>query len=395
VVLLHDWLTGIRGAEKVLDVFCREWPDAVLYTLLHKKNSATPAIEALKPRTSFLGYLPFVYRYYRGLLPLMPFAIEWLKLPKCDLVLSSSYCVVKSVHVPAGTMHICYCHTPMRYAWYMEGYFGKWREGDGWRAKLKGWYGMKYRLASMVMAQLRAWDNRTANRVTHFIANSKTVQKRILDCYGRSSEVIYPPVDTDYYCPAPVQREDFYLIVSAFVPYKRLDVALEACKILGRNLIVIGDGHDHTRLRQLKGPTIQFLSRQPDEVVRDHFRRCKALLFPGEEDFGIVPVEAQACGAPVIAFGKGGATETIIPLHHNDGNPTGVWFEQQTAESMMAAIQLFEKHEKGFNPQFIRTHATKFNRKRFETEILDYIAGKKDGIVQRTQYTQKLSNLQQ
>jgi glycosyltransferase involved in cell wall biosynthesis len=287
------------------------------------------------------------------------------------LVLSSSHCVAKGVNVPPGATHICYCYTPMRYAWHMQGsYFN-----DRWGG-LKGW------LVDKLMARLRAWDRRTADGVGHFIAISRVVQQRILDCYGRTSEVIFPPVDTDYYCPAPVPREDFYLVMSAFAPYKRLDLAVEACNLLERSLIVIGSGQDNRKLRKLAGPTIQFLGWQPDDVVRDHLRRCRALLFPGEEDFGIVPVESQACGTPVIAYGRGGATETIVPLHQGTVEPTGILFEDQTAACMAASIEMFEKHEADFNPHALRLHALQFNRERFETEVFDYLAkiveGKRD-----------------
>jgi glycosyltransferase involved in cell wall biosynthesis len=363
VVLVHDWLTGMRGGEKVLEAFCRRWPHATLYTVLHKKGSTSPAIERLHPRASFLRFFPAVHRYYRYLLPLMPRAVGW-RLPECDLVLSSSHCVAKGVTAPPGVPHLCYCHTPMRYAWHMRSaYF----QGSG-RRGIKSW------LVDRLLARLRAWDRRTADGVTHFIANSRVVAQRILDCYGRTGEVIHPPVDTDYYCPAPVPREDFYLVMSAFAPYKRLDLALAACRLLGRRLIVIGTGQDAKKLRRLAGPKVRFLGWQPDDVVRDHLRRCRALLFPGEEDFGIVPVEAQSCGAPVIAFGRGGATETIIPLHHGDKEPTGVWFDDQTPAALAAAIEMFEKHAHDFNPHALRLHALQFNSHRFEKEVFDYVA---------------------
>ncbi len=363
VVLVHDWLTGMRGGEKVLDVLCRRWPKAHLYTLIHKRGSTSPAIEELRPRTSFLRFFPGVHHYYRYLLPLMPHAVGW-RLPECDLVLSSSHCVAKGVRAPAGVPHACYCYTPMRYAWHMQSSYFK---ETKWRG-LKGW------LVDRLMARMRAWDRRTAEGVTHFIAISRTVRQRILDCYGRHSEVIHPPVDTDFYYPVPVEREDFFLVMSAFAPYKRLDLAVEACKLLGRRLVVIGAGQDDRKLRRLAGPTIHFLGWQGDDVVRNHLRRCRALLFPGEEDFGLVPVEAQACGTPVIAYGRGGATETIVPQHQSHAEATGVWFEEQTPACLAAAIEWFEKHAEDFNPHALRLHALQFNRQRFEREIFDYLA---------------------
>jgi glycosyltransferase involved in cell wall biosynthesis len=362
VVLVHDWLTGMRGGEKCLEVLCRRWPDADLFTLLHRPGSTSPAIEQLGPRSSWLQQLPGVHRYYRYLLPLMPAAAASWRLPPCDLVVSLSHCVAKSVRPPLGVPHVCYCFTPMRYAWHMrQSYFGKDRLG-----------GLKARIVDQLMAQLRSWDRRTAERVTHFIAISRTVQQRIMDCYGRSSTVIYPPVNTDFYCPAPVPREDYYLAVSAFAPYKRLDLAVAACNRLRRRLVLIGSGQDETRLRALAGLTVQFLGWQPDEVIRDHLRRCRALLFPGEEDFGIVPVEAQACGTPVIAFGRGGATETVVPLG-NSREPTGVWFEEQTADCLAEGIDRFEAGAQQLTPGAARRHAQRFNQRRFADEVFAYL----------------------
>lgn len=318
-------------------------------------------IENRPIRTSWLQWLPGVHRYYRYLLPLMPRAVNW-RLPDCDLVLSNSHCVIKGIVAPPGVPHICYCNTPMRYAWHMrDSYFGVRRGPKAW-------------LLDGLLARLRDWDRRTAEHVTHFIANSREVQQRILDCYGRTSEVIYPPVDTDYYCPAPVRRDNFYLVLSAFAPYKRLDLAIAACNLLRRRLVVIGSGQDDRKLRSLAGPTIQFLGFQPDDVLRDYLRGCRALLFPGKEDFGIVPVEAQACGTPVIAFGEGGATETVVPLEGDHAEPTGVWFDEQTPECLAAAVERFEQNLDAFNPHALRLHALQFNAQRFEREIMDFVA---------------------
>jgi glycosyltransferase involved in cell wall biosynthesis len=361
VVLVHDWLTGMRGGEKVLEVLCRRWPAAPLFTLLHQRGSASPHIERLGPRTSFLQFFPHVHRYYRYLLPLMPLAARW-RLPECDLVFSSSHCVAKAAQAPPGVPHVCYCHTPMRYAWHMKSaYFGK---PPGWRAAM----------LDRLLAWLRDWDRRTSDRVTHFIANSRVVQQRILDCYGRPSTIIYPPADTDFFTPASVPREDFYLVLSAFAPYKRLDLALAACNRLGRRLMVIGTGQQEKRLRAVAGPTIQFLGWQPAEAIRERLRRCRALLFPGEEDFGIVPVEAQACGTPVIAFGRGGATETVVPLGVKREEPTGVWFEEQTVDCLCSALERFEAQAQHFHPAAARRHALQFNQHRFETEIFGFLS---------------------
>ncbi len=357
VLLIHDWLTGMRGGEKVLECFCRRWPEAPLYTLLHRQGSVSRVIEHRPIHTSLLNRLPGVHRYYRYLLPLMPRAVDW-KLPEADLVLSTSHCVAKGVVPAQGVPHICYCLTPMRYAWHM-------RESYGWR----GWKG---RIANRLLDRLRDWDRRTAQHVTHFIAISRAIQQRIKDCYGRSSVVIHPPVDTDYFRPGSAPREDFYLAVSALAPYKRFDLAIEACNRLRRPLVVIGVGQDEKRLRELAGPTIRFLGWQSDAVIRDHLRRCRALLFPGEEDFGIVPVEAQACGAPVIALGRGGALDTILALGKTMA-PTGILFEEQTSDCLVEAVLQLERSREAFDPAMLYKHALTFARPRFEREVFGFI----------------------
>ena len=371
VALIHDWLTGMRGGEKCLEVLCRRWPQATLYTLLHRRGSVAPAIENLPRHTSPLNWLPGVHRYYRYLLPLMPAAVRCWRLPPCELVVSFSHCVAKGVQPPPGVPHVCYCFTPMRYAWHMrESYFPdlKTGAGSGRRGGLKG------RLVGRLLQRLRDWDRRTAAHVSHFVAISHAVRQRIADCYGRSAEVIYPPVDTDFYRPEAVPREDYYLVVSAFAPYKRLDLALEACGRLKRRLVVIGTGQDEGRLRDRAGPGVEFLGWQPDAVIRDHLRRCKALLFPGEEDFGIVPVEAMACGAPVIAYGRGGATETVVPPNVGQ-EPTGLWFAEQTADCLAAGLEAFERMAGDFSADAARRQALRFNGLRFRDELFAYLDG--------------------
>ena len=357
VALVHDWLTGMRGGEKCLEAACAHWPDAVLFALLHHPGSVSEAIERLKPRTSFLNKLPGWPKYYRYLLPLMPWAARWPIPEPTEVVLSFSHCVAKASRPPLGVPHICYCFSPMRYAWHLEGSYFR----GGWKASAVG----------MVLKQLRDWDRRTASRVTHFVAISETIRQRIRECYGRDSVVINPPVDTDFYTPADVPREDFYLVVSALAPYKRFDLAVDACRRLGRRLVVIGSGQDAAKLHATAGPTTTFLGWQPDGVIRDHFRRCAAVLFPAEEDFGIVPVEAQACGAPVIAYGKGGATETIRGL--GEHQPTGLFFAEQTAEALVEAIERFEKHRAAFDPADARKNAEPFNKGRYERELFGYV----------------------
>jgi glycosyltransferase involved in cell wall biosynthesis len=360
VALVHDWLTGYRGGEKCLAVLCRRFPDAPLYTLLHTPGTLPDVIERMDIRPSVLQRLPRINHYYRYTLPLMPLAAGW-RLRDVDLVVSLSHAVAKSAKAPPGVPHVCYCFTPMRYAWHMrESYFAE-------RVR-----GLKARAVDVLLAAIRAWDKRTASRVTHFIAISQTIRKRIADSFGRDSVVIYPPVDTDFYTPDPaVRREDFYLVISAFAPYKRVDLAVEACNRLRQRLIVIGSGQDADRLKSLAGPTVEFLGWQKDEVLRDHLRRCRALLFPGEEDFGIVPVEANACGTPVVAYAQGGATETVVPL--DQPQPTGAWFAEQTVESLVTAMEQLEKDAGRLDPAAARRQALKFEQRKYETDLFDYL----------------------
>lgn len=362
VVLVHDWLTGTRGGEKCLEPLCRRWPDAKLLTLLHKKGSVPPAIEATRIHPSFLNALPGVASYYRYLLPLMPFAAGWA-VADADLVVSLSHAVAKSARPPKGVPHVCYCFTPMRYAWHMkDAYFRK-----------TGLVGtLKARAVDALLGRIREWDRRTASRVTHFVAISNTVRDRIRDCYDRDAAVIYPPVDTEFYTPSHQVREDFYLVVSALAPYKRFDLAIDACAKLGKKLVVIGSGQHLAKLKAGAGPNVQFLGWQPDEVIRDHFRRAKALLFPGEEDFGIVPLEAQACGCPVIGYARGGLTETVRPLGQAS-EPTGVFFTEQTTDSLCEAIERFDNVSDRFDPRAARRQAVLFRKERFEAELFGYL----------------------
>jgi glycosyltransferase involved in cell wall biosynthesis len=294
----------------------------------------------------------------------MPFVAGW-KITSADLVVSFSHCVAKSAVPPPGVPHVCHCFTPMRYAWHMkDAYF-----------RPRGLFGkLKAAAIDRLMAALRDWDRRTSDRVTHFIANSKNTQQRIRECYGRDSTVIYSPVDTDFYTPTGQPREDFYLVVSALAPYKRFDLAVEACRKLGRKLIVIGSGQELAKLKATAGPNIAFLGWQPNEVIRDHLRRAKALLFPGEEDFGIVPLEAQGCGCPVIGFGRGGLTETVRPLGATS-EPTGVFFQEQSLDAIVASIEEFERAADRFDPVAARRQAELFRNERFERELFDYLDG--------------------
>jgi glycosyltransferase involved in cell wall biosynthesis len=374
LVLVHDWLTGLRGGEKCLAAICRHFPSAPLFTLLYAPRSTTPIIEERPIQTSFLQQLPGARRHYRYLLPLMPSAADGLVIPRdVDLVLSFSHAVAKGVRVPPGVPHVCYCFTPMRYAWHArDDYFSGEPPRGGLARRVRGGIAAA---RNAVLDWVQDWDRAVSDRVTHFIACSRTVAERIRQCYQRDSRVIYPPVDVEFFTPTNQLREDFYLCVSALAPYKRIDLAIAACRRLGRPLVIIGQGPHRRRLARLAGPNVEFLGWQPDEVVRDYLRRCRALLFPGHEDFGIVPVEAQACGAPVIAYGRGGATETLIPPT-SAAPGTGLFFEEQTVDSLCDGIRNFEVRPEALCPALARRNAEQFNSARYELAMLEVIASR-------------------
>lgn len=382
LAIVHDWLTGMRGGEKCLEVLCRRFPQAELFTLVHNPGAASDTIEAMRIRTSFLQRFPGATRHYRYLLPLMPWAIECLRMPAdVDLVVSFSHAVAKSVQPPPGVPHLCYCFTPMRYAWHLrEEYFGDGQPSankNEHSSSTSSVHSLRMRgpielARELVLDRIRDWDRQTSDRVTHFVASSHTVARRLAECYGRACRVIYPPVDTEYFTPAAVSREDFYLCVSALVPYKRIELAIEACNRLRRRLIVIGAGPEQQRLEQLAGPTVALMGWQPDDVIRDHYRRCRALLFPGREDFGLVPLEAQACGAGVIALRADGATETVLASAARQTG-TGMFFDEQTPAAIMQAIACWEQADGAYCPQRARGQAEQFATRNFERQLMDYI----------------------
>jgi glycosyltransferase involved in cell wall biosynthesis len=347
VALIHDWLTGMRGGEKVLEVLCELFPDADLYTLFHVTGTVSPTIEHRRIVTSFVQRLPMAARYYRRYLPLFPSAIERFRLDDYDLVVSSSHCVAKSVVTPAHVRHVCYCHSPMRYAWdQFDAYFGPARVG---------WLASRW-IYQPLLGKLARWDAATADRPNRFLSNSQYVAGRIARYYNRQSAIVYPPVDTVFYHPASVPRASHFLVVSALVPYKRIELAMEACGRTGAGLRIIGEGPDRRRLEASAGSHVTFLGRLTDEQIRDEYRAAQAVLLPGEEDFGIVPVEAQACGTPVVALGRGGALETVI-----DGE-TGVLFAESTVDALAAALQRVPAMT--IDRDRVRRHAEQFSRQR-------------------------------
>ena len=350
VAIVHDWLTGMRGGEKVLEALFGLYPDAALFTLVHRRGSVSPVIEGRRVHRSIVDRLPFSASRYREYLPLFPFAIEQFGFDDFDLVVSSSHCAAKSVVVPGRAAHVCYCHSPMRYAWdQFEAYFGPARVGPVASAALRP-----------VMAALARWDRRTAGRVDRYVANSQYVAGRIGRYYNRVAEVVYPPVDTAFFTPEPARPRTHYLIVSALVPYKRVEVAVEACSRLGRPLVVAGDGPDRRRLEAraaAAGGRVTFTGPQTGDAIRDLYRSAHAVLLPGEEDFGIVPVEAQACGTPVIALGRGGALETVA-----DG-VTGLHVAEPAPEAFAAAIMRAEHIQ--WDRAALRAGAERFSHEAF------------------------------
>jgi glycosyltransferase involved in cell wall biosynthesis len=361
VALVHDWLTGMRGGERCLEVFCELFPDADLYTLLHVRGSVSPVIERRRVVTSFIQRLPDAARRYRSYLPLFPAAIRRFDLRGYDLVLSSSHAVAKGVRVPRGALHVCYCFTPMRYVWDLyDAYFGP-------RAS-----GLTRVLMPPVAAALRRWDRRTAGGVHHFVGISRFIADRIRRCYGREADVIHPPVDVARF-RIEERPEDFYLVVSALAPYKRVDLAVAAATRLGRRLLVVGTGPEERRLRAAAGPSVEFLGWKDDPQVAELYARCRALLFPTVEDFGITPLEAMAAGRPVIALGQGGALETVVPPG-GGSPPTGLFFARQTADDLAEAILHFESGAVAFEPKALRRHAETFDRPLFKERVEGYLA---------------------
>lgn len=350
VAIVHYWLVHMRGGEKVVEALCELFPNADLYTHAYDRSAMSDTIRRHRVRTTFVGRLPGAIRHYEKYLPLMPFALEALDLDAYDLVLSSESGPAKGVRPASGALHLCYCHTPMRYVWDM---YEEYRAAAGpvTRAAMPP-----------IVRLLRRWDRKTAARVDHFVANSRNVRDRIRRHWDREAEVIHPPVDTDRFAPAG-SPDDFYLVAGALVGYKRADLAVEAFNRLGKPLVVIGGGKELERLRRMAGPTVTVMGRQPDEVLADHYARCRALLFPGVEDFGIVPVEAMASGRPVIALARGGALETV-----REG-VSGLFFREQTVEALIDAVRSFEAAESTFSSARIVEHARRFDRSLFKRRM--------------------------
>lgn len=355
VAIVHYWLVQMRGGEKVVEELCRMFPQAEIFTLVCNPDRLSDFLKSRKIHTSFMQKIPGAQRHYTKMLPLMPFALEQFDLQDFDLVLSSESGPAKGIITRADAMHICYCHSPMRYIWDQ---FHVYRRGLPWIGRA---------LMSVTAPLLRAWDVTTSSRVDAFVANSSYVASRIRRFYDRESSVIYPPVAVDDFAPLSGKGE-FYLYAGQLTAYKRPDIAVRACTETNRRLVVIGEGEQESYLKSIAGPTVEFLGHQPFPVLREHMARCRALLFPGIEDFGILPVEVMASGRPVLAFDSGGARETV------SSPAVGFRFPQQTTESLLEAIEAFEWAEDGFNQSTIREHAMKFSAAVFRkkmTELID------------------------
>ncbi|WOJ88575.1 glycosyltransferase [Methylocapsa polymorpha] len=350
VAIIHYWLVSMRGGEKVLEALCKLFPDADIFTHVYNPDAVSDTIRRHKVTTTFINSLPFARRNYKRYLPLMPIALEQIDLRGYDLIISSESGPAKGVIPPAGAVHICYCHSPMRYIWNM---FHDYRDRAGFITGL---------LMPPLAHYLRTWDSVASMRVDHFIANSQTVAARIEKYYRRDAAVIHPPVDADAFETVPAAEvEDYYLLAGELVGYKRPDLAIEAFNASRRRLVVIGGGEMLPEIRRSAGPTIKVLGPQPFEALRRHYARCRALIFPGEEDFGIVPVEVMASGRPVIAYGRGGATETLTE------GVSGLFFYEQTAAAIEQAVCEFEQMR--FDPNLIKAQAAKFHIDIFASEI--------------------------
>jgi glycosyltransferase involved in cell wall biosynthesis len=351
VALVHDWLTGMRGGEKCLEVLCELFPDADLYTLIHEKGSLSNTIEAMRIHTSFVQHLPFGVKKYRHYLPLFPSAIEKFNLEKYDLIISSSHCVAKGVKHSDSTYHLSYIYTPMRYVWDQFGVYFR-QPRTSWAVRIG---------AELMRPYLQRWDNKSADRVDSFLSISHNVRRKVLKYYGRESQVVYPPVDLSYFSPG-TQKENYYLMIGAFAPNKRVDLAVEAFNRIKLPLKIVGSGQDEEYCKNIAGDTIEFLGSSPDDELLKLYQNARAFVFPGEDDFGITPLESQACHTPVIAFAAGGAMETIT-------EKTGVFFGKQKVEELCDAVEKMERVHQDFTPEAFQRQTDRFGRLRYKTEM--------------------------
>ena len=351
VALVHDWLNGMRGGEKCLEVLCELFPEADLYTLIHEKGSLSAKIESMSIRTSFVQNMPFGLKKYRHYLPLFPFAIEQFDFSGYDLIVSSSHCVAKGVRHDDSVFHISYVHAPMRYVWdQFDTYFRQPR--ISWPVRIG---------AELMRPYLQRWDRNTAKRVDTFLCNSHHIRRKILDYYNRESQVVYPPVELSYFRPGGA-KENFYLVVGAFAPNKSVDLAVEAFNRLKLPLKIVGSGQDEEYCRSIAGDSIEFLGALSSEKLLELYQQARALVFPGVDDFGITALEAQSCNTPVIAFASGGAMETVT-------EQTGLFFAEQKVEALCEAVEKMERTWKNYVSEGFRKQTSRFGREQFKKQM--------------------------
>jgi glycosyltransferase involved in cell wall biosynthesis len=365
IALIHEWFSTLAGSEKVVEQMCSLYPKADLFAVYADPQlvSSTDFLCDRQLRTSFIQHLPNAAANFRSYLLLMPLAVEQFDLSPYEVVLSSNHAVAKGVLTGPDQLHISYVHSPLRYAWDLQ---HQYLREAGLAKGMKGW------LAKWMLHKMRIWDYRTASGVDHFVANSRFIARRIRKVYGRRADVIYPPVDVSAFSLGN-RHESFYLAASRLVPYKRMDLIVEAFAAMpDKKLVVIGDGPELAKIKGKAAPNVELLGYQPSAVLRDLMQRARAFVFAGEEDFGITLVEAQACGTPVIALGKGGALETIIGLGTRS-RPTGVFFPTQAVASIMEAVDTFERHENAIEPAHCRENALRFSHERFRREFASYV----------------------
>ena len=369
IAIVHYWFVNRRGGERVVETMAKMFPYADLFSLVVDPEKLDPTLRERSIKTSFLQNIPGGRRWHRHLLPFYPLALEQFDLSGYDLVLSSESGPAKGVLTNSRTCHVCYCHSPMRYLW---DFYQSYKNGRSLGA-------LSRPVFSLASHYLRLWDAASAQRVDHFVANSRTVAARIRKHYRRDSEVIHPPVDVHAGCLAS-RIEDYYLFAGQLVDYKRADIAIEACNRLGRRLHVVGEGEQYRRLRRLAGPSITFCGPLSDQELREQYAHCRALVFPGEEDFGIVPVEAMSFGRPVIAYGRGGATETVKGSSPQDvgtaATSSGLFFQEQTTDSLMEAMVSFEKIQSQFSPFWIKQSVERFDESHFMAGLGEFLADK-------------------
>ena len=368
--LVHEWFTAMAGSEKVVEQLCDLYPEGDVFAVYADPGmvAGSEFLQGRKLQTSFIQNLPGSSRLFRQYLLLMPLAVEQFDMSSYDVVISSNHAVAKGVLTGPDQLHISYVHTPIRYAWDLQ---HQYLREAGLDAGVKGW------MTKWMLHKMRIWDYRTASGVDHFVANSNFIARRIRKVYGRRADVIYPPVDVSGFSVGE-RRDDFYLAASRLVPYKRMDLIVQAFTAMpDKKLVVVGDGPELAKIKAKAGPNVELLGHQPFAALKDLMQRARAFVFAAEEDFGITLVEAQACGTPVIALGKGGALETVVGLD-SSARPTGVFFRKQDAASLIEAVRTFEQRGDAIDPAHCRENALRFSRERFRREFASYVAQRLD-----------------